>query len=151
MSHELHSSKLEYLGIAAAMRGFCQEFGGQHKVTVEFKSHHVPSSLSSDVSLCLFRVLQEALRNSLKHSGTTQIKAELWGTPDEIHLAVSDSGSGFDPEAARESPGLGLISMHERLKLMKGTFVVESQPTRGTTIHVCVPLSSETDFLRATG
>jgi PAS domain S-box-containing protein len=151
MSHELHSSKLEYLGIAAAMRGFCQEFGGQHKVKIEFKSHQVPSSLASDISLCLFRVLQEALRNSLKHSGTTQIKAELWGAPHEIHLAVSDSGSGFDPEAARESPGLGLISMQERLKLVKGTFVVESQPTRGTTIHVCVPLSSESDSLLATG
>jgi signal transduction histidine kinase len=133
------------------MRGFCQEFGGQHKVKIEFKSHQVPSSLASDISLCLFRVLQEALRNSLKHSGTTQIKAELWGAPHEIHLAVSDSGSGFDPEAARESPGLGLISMQERLKLVKGTFVVESQPTRGTTIHVCVPLSSESDSLLATG
>ena len=151
MSHELHSSKLEYLGIAAAMRGFCQEFGGQHKVKIEFKSHQVPSSLPSDISLCLFRVLQEALRNSLKHSGATQFKAELWGTPDEIHLAVSDSGSGFDTEAARESRGLGLISMQERLKLMKGTCVIESQPMRGTTIHVCVPLSSESDSLLATG
>jgi PAS domain S-box-containing protein len=151
MSHELHSSKLEYLGIAAAMRGFCQEFGGQHKVKIDFKSHQVPSSLPSDISLCLFRVLQEALRNSLKHSGANQFKAELWGTPDEIHLAVSDSGSGFDTEAARESPGLGLISMQERLKLMKGTFVMESQPMRGTTIHVCVPLSSESDSLLAAG
>jgi PAS domain S-box-containing protein len=151
MSHELHSSKLEYLGIAAAMRGFCQEFGGQHKVKIEFKSHQVPGSLPSDISLCLFRVLQEALRNSLKHSGANQFKAELWGTPDEIHLAVSDSGSGFDTEAARESRGLGLISMQERLKLLKGTCVIESQPMRGTTIHVCVPLTSEGDSLLATG
>ena len=151
LSHELHSSKLEYLGIAAAMRGFCREFGEQQKVEIDFKTDDLPSPLAPDISLCLFRVLQEALHNSAKHSGVRHVEVRLWGTSDEIHLTVSDSGAGFDSEAAKESRGLGLISMEERLKLLNGTFSVESQPNRGTTIHARVPLSSGSDAMRAAG
>jgi signal transduction histidine kinase len=151
LSHKLHSSKLEYLGIAAAMRGFCLEFGGQQKVKVEFKSNDVPSRVSPYISLCLFRVLQEALHNSIKHSGARHVEVRLWGTPDDIHLSVSDSGAGFDREAAKESRGLGLISMEERLKLLQGTFSIETQPQLGTTIHARVPLSSGSDSMRLAG
>jgi PAS domain S-box-containing protein len=151
LSHELHSSKLKYLGIAAAMKGLCQEFGAQQNVKTDFKSHDVPNALPPETSLCLFRVLQEALRNSVKHSGARHFTVELWGTRTEIHLAVSDAGSGFDVKAAKESQGLGLISMEERLKLVKGTFSIESQPKRGTRIHARVPLNSESDPLRAAG
>jgi signal transduction histidine kinase len=79
------------------------------------------------------------------------IEVRLWGTSNETHLRVVDSGAGFDPEAAKASPGLGLISMEERLKLLNGTFSVESQPNRGTTIRARVPLSSGTDAIRAAG
>jgi PAS domain S-box-containing protein len=151
LSHELHSSKLEFLGIAAAMRGFCQEFGGQQSVKIDFKSHDVPSPLSPDISLSLFRVLQEAVHNSVKHSGVRRVEVELRGTPYEIHLTVGDSGTGFDSKAAKESRGLGLVSMEERLRLVKGTLSIESQPQRGTTVHARVPLSSESDSMRAAG
>jgi PAS domain S-box-containing protein len=151
LSHDLHSSKLEYLGIAAAMRGFCHEFGGQHKVDLDFKSHDVPSYLSPDISLTLFRVLQEAIQNAVKHSGIRRVEVELRGTPDEIRLTVSDSGTGFDIKAVQESRGLGLVSMEERLKLVKGTLSIESHPNRGTTIHARVPLSPGNDSLRAAG
>jgi signal transduction histidine kinase len=151
LSHELHSSKLEYLGIAAAMRSFCQEFGEQTKVKIDFKSEDLPRPSSPEISLCLFRVLQEALHNSAKHSGVRHVEVRLWETSNEIHLAVSDSGAGFDSEAAKESRGLGLISMKERLKLVKGTFSIESQPKRGTTIHARVPLSSDSKPMRAAG
>ena len=151
LSHELHSSKLEYLGLAAAMRSFCREFGEHQNVEIDFKTHDLPNPLSPDVSLCLFRVLQEALHNSAKHSGVRNIEVGLWGTSDEIHLAVSDSGAGFDREVAKENRGLGLVSMEERLKLVKGTFSIESQPKRGTTIHARVPLSSRSDSMRAAG
>jgi PAS domain S-box-containing protein len=151
LSHELHSSKLEYLGIAAAMRGFCGQFGEQQNVEIDFKIPDLPSPLSPDISLCLFRVLQEALHNSAKHSGVRHFEVRLWGASDEIHLAVSDSGAGFDSEAAKEGRGLGLISMEERLKLVKGTLSIESQPKRGTTIHARVPLGSGRDSMRAVG
>jgi PAS domain S-box-containing protein len=151
LSHELHSAKLQYLGIAAAMRSFCKEFGEQHKVEIDFNAHDLPSPLSPDISLCLFRVLQEALHNSAKHSGVKHFEVRLWGTSEEIHLSVKDSGAGFDRKAAKESRGLGLISMEERLKLVNGTLSIDSQPKRGTTIHARVPFSLSGDSMRATG
>jgi signal transduction histidine kinase len=151
LSHELHSAKLQYLGIAGAMRGFCQEFGEQQKLEIDFNAHDLPSPLSPDITLCLFRVLQEALHNSAKHSRVRHLEVRLWGTSDEIHLTVKDSGVGFDREAAKESRGLGLISMEERLKLVNGTLSIDSQPKRGTTIHARVPVNSSSDSARAAG
>ena len=148
LSHELHSSKLAYLSIAAAMKGFCQEFGAHQHMEADFKSHDLPSSLPSDISLCLFRVLQEALRNSAKHSGVRCFEVRLWGTPGQIHLTIKDSGAGFELEAARNSRGLGLTSMEERLKLVGGKFSIESRPMSGTTIHARVPFSSGADSIR---
>ena len=151
LSHELHSSKLQYLGIAAAIRGFCREFSEQQNVEIDFQNHDLPSHLPQDASLCLFRVLQEALHNSAKHSGATQFEARLWGASGEIHLVVSDSGAGFDREAAKEARGLGLISMEERLRALNGTLSIESHPKRGTTIHARVPLRSDNKPARVAG
>jgi len=151
LSHELHSARLQYLGITAAMRGFCREFGEQQKVKVEFKANDLPTALSPDISLCLFRVLQEALHNSAKHSEVRRFEVRLWGKGDEIRLTVKDSGKGFDREAAKTTQGLGLISMEERLKMVNGTLSIESQPRRGTTIEAHVPLGSGSESLRAAG
>jgi PAS domain S-box-containing protein len=151
LSHELHSAKLEYLGIATVAKGFCREFAVKHRVEIDCQTSDLPGSLPPAISLCLFRVLQEALHNSLKHSGVGSFAVRLWATADEVHLTVSDSGAGFDSETARESRGLGLISMEERLQLLNGTFAIESQPNRGTTIHARVPLRAERDSMRAAG
>jgi PAS domain S-box-containing protein len=151
LSHELHSARLQYFGIAGAMRGFCQEFGEQQKVEIDFQAHDLPSLVSPDTSLCFYRVLQEALHNSAKHSGVRRFEVRLWGTSDEIHLTVRDSGAGFEREAAKESRGLGLISMEERLKLLKGTLSIESQPKHGTTIHASVPLGLGSHSMGAAG
>jgi len=151
LSHELHSAKLQYLGIAGAMRGFCREFGEQQKVEIDFHAHDLLSPLSPDTSLCFFRVLQEALHNAVKHSGVRHFEVRLWATSDEIHLTVQDSGAGFDRKAAKASRGLGLISMEERLKLVNGTLSIDSQPKRGTTLHARVPLNSGSDSMSAAG
>jgi PAS domain S-box-containing protein len=149
LSHELHSAKLEYLGMTAAMRGFCKEFGEQQNVDIDFQTHDLPSPVPPDVSLCFLRVLQEALHNSAKHSGERHFEVRLWGTSDAIHLTIRDYGAGFDPEAARMGRGLGLISMEERLKLLAGTLSIETDFRHGTTIHARVPLSSSNDSVRA--
>jgi len=150
LSRELHSSKLEYLGIVPAMRSFCREFSEQQRIKVDFTSHDLPNPLPSpEISLSLFRVLQEALHNAAKHSGVRHFDVQLWGTTDEIHLRVSDSGAGFDAQKAKQGRGLGLTSMEERLRLINGKLSIESQPTRGTTIHARVPLSSESDLVEA--
>ena len=151
LSHQLHSARLQYLGVTAAVRSFCREFGEQQKVKVEFKVNDVPAALSPDISLCLFRVLQEALHNSAKHSGARRFEVRLWGTANEIHLTVSDSGKGFDRVAAKTSQGLGLISMQERLKLVNGTLSIDSQPGSGTKIEARIPVSFGTDSMRAAG
>ncbi len=151
LSHELHSARLQYVGIANAMTSFCQEFGKQQKAEVDFRTDNLPAPLPPDISLCLFRVLQEALHNSAKHSGVRHFEVRLWVTSGEIHLTVSDSGVGFDSEAAKASRGLGLLSMDERLKLLNGTLSIESQPQLGTTIHARVPFDLESDSMRIAG
>jgi PAS domain S-box-containing protein len=151
LSHELHSSKLEYLGMVPAMRSYCSEFSKQQKLEINFKNHDLPSTLPPAVSLCLFRVLQEALHNSAKYSGAKYIDVELRAMPNEIGLTVSDSGEGFDLKAAREGLGLGLISMEERLKVVGGDLLIESQPKHGTTIQARVPLRLENKAMHAAG
>jgi PAS domain S-box-containing protein len=141
LSHQLHSSKLDYLGIAAGIRGFCREFAKQHKVSVEFKDENVPTHLPKNISLCLFRVAQEGLHNAVKYSGTTEFEVTLRKTETEVQLEVRDGGSGFDIEAAKRNRGLGLVSMQERVHLLHGTFFVESAPGRGTRIVATVPVA----------
>jgi PAS domain S-box-containing protein len=141
LSHKLHSSKLEYLGLAAAIRSFCREFSQQHDVSVEFADENVPNFLPRDISLSLFRVTQEGLQNALKHSGVGQFSVSLRGSANEIQLGVSDHGAGFDVEAAKLDRGLGLVSMQERAHLVHGTFTIESSQNGGTRILVRVPLA----------
>jgi len=125
------------------MTSWCKEFGRQHKMEIDFKSQHVPK-LSQEISVCLFRVLQEAVHNAAKHSGAKRIEVQLVANSGEIHLNVSDSGKGFDIEAVGQSQGLGLTSMRERVRLVGGTIAIESKPLGGgTTIHVRVPPKSE--------
>jgi len=142
LSHRLHSSRLELLGIAAAMGRFCAEFTEQQKAMVDFDTHDLPDRLPSDVSLSLLRILQEALHNAVKHSGVLRFEVQLWGSEKEIHLVVRDHGKGFDVEAARTGRGLGLVSMEERIKLVNGALSIDSQPGRGSTIHARVGVSS---------
>jgi signal transduction histidine kinase len=150
-AHELYSPRLEYLGVAAAMTIFCEEFGERKKVKIDFRSHGLPSLVQPEVSICLFRVLQEALHNGVKHSGVKKFEVQLWGASDGIHLTVRDSGAGFDTDAARKGRGLGLTRIEQRVKLVKGTFSIDSQPEKGTTVHVSVPLDSGGDSMRAAG
>jgi signal transduction histidine kinase len=133
------------------MRGFCRDLSAQQKLEVNFAHHNIPSTVPQEISLCLFRILQEALRNAVKHSGGRHFDVELCYASDAIHLIVSDSGSGFDVREAMKTPGLGLTSMAERLKLVDGQLSVDSEPKHGTTVHACVPLSSGRHSLHAAG
>jgi signal transduction histidine kinase len=141
ISHRLRSSNLEYFGLETVTKDFCTEFAAQQKVEIDFRSRDVPSHVPLEISFPLFRVLQEALLNSAKHSGGRHFEVELFGRSGAIHLNVCDSGFGFEPGAAIVGSGLGLTSMRERLKLVDGEFSIESQAQRGTKIHASVPLS----------
>jgi PAS domain S-box-containing protein len=144
LSHRLHSSKLEYLGIATAASSFCKELSESQGVEIDFHSEGLPKNLPQDIALCLFRVLQEALQNAVKHSGSHHLKVSLVGASNAIQLTVRDPGIGFDLQEAFEGTGLGLTSMKERLKLVRGELSIDSGPQRGTLILATVPLDSGT-------
>jgi PAS domain S-box-containing protein len=140
LSHQLHSSILDYLGVAIAVKGFCNELSKQYDLKIEFSARDVPKQLHKDISLCLFRVAQEALHNAAKYSGTSEFTVEMFGTRDVIQLMVTDRGVGFNLEDVRQHGGLGLVSMQERAHLVHGTFSVDSAPGEGTKILITVPL-----------
>jgi PAS domain S-box-containing protein len=140
ISHQLHSATLHLLGLTKAMRSFCQELSVQQKVDITFSSFDIPETMSPDISLCLFRVLQEALHNAVKHSGVRHFDVELRGASGGVSLTVRDSGIGFEANMAMQGDGLGLISMQERMKLVNGTLAIDSRPNNGTIIYARVPL-----------
>jgi PAS domain S-box-containing protein len=141
LSHELHSSKLRHMDMVHAMRGFCMELSEQQNVDINFGHKDIPRTVPPEISICLFRVLQEALHNAVKHSKVRLFDVEARGTSDSILLTIRDTGLGFDPEVAMKGRGLGLTSMQERLNLVRGEFSVHSEPSRGTTVHARVPFS----------
>jgi signal transduction histidine kinase len=141
LSHRLHSSKLEFLGLAVAVKALSREWAEQYQVQVRCECSGVPDDLPPDLSLCLFRILQEALHNIAKHSQATKINIQLDGTSDCLRLTISDNGVGFVQNNARIRPGLGLISMRERLHLIGGRFVITAKPGFGTRVEAIVPMT----------
>jgi len=140
ISHRLHSSKLEYLGLVPACKSFCNEVVEHNAVTVDFTSENVPPDVPQEISLCLFRILQESLTNAIKHSGAQRFDAQLRGLGSELQLIVRDCGIGFDASAVIVNRGLGLVSMRERVSLVKGVLLITSQPGHGTEIEARVPV-----------
>jgi len=138
VSHNLHPGKLEYLGLVAAADVFCRDMSAQHYVSVDFRHQAVPEHISKAIALGVFRVLQEALTNAVKHARTHEFSVTLRGEGNVISLEVVDRGVGFDVQA--HSSGLGLLSMRERLALIGGGIAIDSQPGHGTAVRVHVPL-----------
>jgi PAS domain S-box-containing protein len=141
ISHRLHFSQLDLLGIVAAAKNFCRDLASHHKVEINFTHNDIPG-LPYDISLCLFRVLQEALRNAIKHSRVRHFEVTLACSAKYVNLTVSDQGAGFDLQSTRRT-GLGLVSMQERVKMVGGTIDIESRVMCGTSIRVRVPSESE--------
>ena len=141
ISHRLHSPKLEHLGIAAALRGLCDELSKQGEIKADFQFKQASPAIDSTIALCLFRVAQESLHNIVKHSHAKNVRMELIGTMEKIVLRISDDGVGFDPESPRTQGGIGMISMTERIRLVGGSLSVWSRPSMGTQIEATVPLS----------
>jgi signal transduction histidine kinase len=139
LSHRLHSSMLEHVGLVASVRDLCGEMGRRHGVYFHVAEHDVGPSIPAEVSLCLYRIVQECLSNILKHSGCDAAEIEIFGGAGKLRLRVRDNGVGFDPE--RRGAGFGLISMKERLRILNGKLKVLSRPMGGTEIMAEVPLA----------
>ena len=138
LSHRLHSSKLQLLGLAGAAASFCRELSGQHDVTINFRHQDIPAQLPEETGIGLFRVMQEALMNAVRHSGAQEIDVALRGNGTAVYLDVTDRGVGFTLDDAGLYRGLGLVSMRERLNLLGGELFVKSQPGGGTTVSARV-------------
>ncbi|HSY37270.1 MAG TPA: PAS domain S-box protein [Acidobacteriaceae bacterium] len=141
LSHQLHSTKLDHLGIAAALRGLCSEVSEQCKIAIEFEFKRVPAEIGTGVALSIFRVAQESLHNVAKHSHASNVRVELLGSADSIMLRIKDNGTGFDPEENQGVSGLGMVSMRERMRLVNGTLTVTSTPLSGTLIEAKIPIT----------
>jgi PAS domain S-box-containing protein len=139
ISHRLHPARLDYLGIAEASAALCHELSTQHGVEISFHTGSALTGLSKRNMVCLYRVLQEALQNAIKHSGARKVEVFLCRTGDRMELTVSDHGAGFDL-VSTQGRGLGLVSMEERLQTVDGLLAIRSEPKHGTTIKAWVPL-----------
>jgi PAS domain S-box-containing protein len=141
LAHDLHPSKLEYLGAVAGMKSWSRDFAERQKLELDFTAD-VRSPLPPEIGVTLFRVLQEALQNIVKHSGAKRVQVQLREDSETLHLVVRDSGRGFDVEAASRGKGLGLTSMRERIRLVNGKIAIDSKPNSGTAIEARVPLDA---------
>jgi PAS domain S-box-containing protein len=139
ISQQLHPSRLDILGLVASMDALCKEVSDRHKLRIQFVHRSVPRQLPKDVTLCLFRIAQEALQNVVQHSGSADATVELSAHEDRLELSISDSGAGFSLASAKLATGLGLISIQERLRLVGGHLSIESESGRGTRLRVRIP------------
>jgi PAS domain S-box-containing protein len=141
IAHQLHPSILEDLGLAAALRELCEEFSSRTTVEASFEEQGLTEALPLDVASCLYRVAQEALHNVQKHArGASHVRLTVRRKPECIHLYIEDDGVGLSSDAGSPSPGLGIISMKERVRLVQGEFSIRSEQGKGTAVAVCVPL-----------
>ena len=140
LSHKLHPSRLHMLGLVESVRVLCHDASQQRDLAITFSEDHIPDVIDPGVSLCLYRIAQEALHNVAKHSRSSDASVRLERHGDEILLVIADSGIGFDPLVASHD-GLGLASMRERVGILKGQLVIRAAPGGGTRIYARVPLT----------
>jgi signal transduction histidine kinase len=140
LSHRLHPSVLGYLGVVSASAAFCRELAARQHVDIAFSHDGVPDGVPANVARAVFRVLQEAVTNAVKHAGVSGVTVALRGSPDAIRLDVSDAGVGFDPDSVLSGGGVGLVGMQERVRAVGGELFIESRPGAGTSIRARVPI-----------
>jgi len=148
ISYKLHPSKLDHLGLAAAVKSLCQELSTKGNIKIEFQQSGFPANLPNDVTLCAFRIVQEALGNCLKHSGASTARVKLRSTEKDIFLSVSDDGCGFNAKSNAMTSGLGFTSMRERLRIVGGEIRIDSRIMRGTRIEVAIPRAHPAEMIR---
>jgi signal transduction histidine kinase len=140
MSHRLHSSKLQHLGLRVALKEVCRQFSNMHRIQIDLSADFLPMPLPEAVSLCFYRVAQEAVNNAIKHSGSPRVEVQLASDESTLRMRIKDFGIGFDP--AERGKGLGLVAMQERLRMIGGTLHIHSSPHIGTELVAEVSLES---------
>jgi PAS domain S-box-containing protein len=142
LAHTLHPSELDDLSLIAVLRSYCQDFARREGIAVAVRSRKVPRELRREIAACLYRLVQESLGNAAKHAAAKRVSVMLEGTGNSIRLRVKDSGVGFGAARAEDHVGLGLRSMEERVRMLRGNFRVRSQAGKGTEITAEIPLEA---------
>jgi PAS domain S-box-containing protein len=140
LSRQLHPTGIEHVGLAAGLSSLCHDFGKNEDIAIQLEALESSEPVPFDVALCLYRVTEESLRNIKRHSDAKQVRVKLRTTQDGLELSISDDGIGFDIDPAGRAKGLGLLSMEERVRLLKGSFRIQSRPGAGTELEVLVPV-----------
>jgi two-component system sensor histidine kinase UhpB len=148
LSHALHPGVLQHAGLVAALRGYCRRFEREHGLPVTFRAAGELATVPADVALCLYRVTQEGLGNVARHAGARHARVTVSREGDDAVLAIADDGHGFDLAEARSRRGLGLISLDERVRLVRGHLTIDTHGQSGTELRVVVPLSEAPDVPR---
>jgi signal transduction histidine kinase len=143
LSYSLHPSKLDHLGLAAAIKSLCEQINASGKLRVYLHQQSFTETLPKDITLCLFRIAQETLRNAVKHSQATHVRVNVQMASDLVRLTVADDGCGFDMQSPAFAAGLGFVGMRERLRIVGGELEINSQRAHGTRIEVTIPLARE--------
>ena len=139
LSHHLHPAALEHVGLIQALRTHCADFARQNRLEVRFNADGALEPLPRDVAVCLYRIVQEGLRNVANHAGVGEASVSLTQKSGLVELRIVDQGRGFDRNGPAARRGLGLLSLKERARLVGGTCEITSMPDRGTSLHVQVP------------
>jgi len=150
LSHQLHSSTLESLGLVPAVAALCKEFTANQGIRVDFTSTEIPRSVHPDTALCVFRIIQEGLRNFKKHSGAEEAKVNLKMTAERLEITVRDEGHGFDLQGLDKNEGLGIRSMEERARSLGGKFEIHSESGKGTTLKASVAVTPDPGVVKKT-
>ena len=143
IAHQLHPSILEDLGLNSALSELCEEFSTRTGIVATCEQETPPEAMPMEVASCLYRVAQEALHNVSKHARASQVRLMIRGSPEGVSLCIHDDGAGFDLKTGSWQHGIGIVSMKERVRLVQGEFSIHSEPGRGTTVSVFVPLAKE--------
>jgi signal transduction histidine kinase len=143
LSRQLHPSIIDDLGLRQAIQSECVNFTKREGIVIRYEPKDIPPKIPRDISICLFRIVQEGLRNIARHAKVEEAQVRLVGSDKRITLTIEDSGIGFEPAKARGEAGLGLVSMEERVRLIQGELRVKSKPGEGTVINVTAPLQGE--------
>jgi len=139
LAHQIHPSKLEALGLVPAVREICREVALRHGINIEVESDDATTGIDPATTLCVYRVIQEALQNVVRHSGADEVRVFISTKRGRLIASVSDNGKGLEPAALASAPGLGLAGMSERLRLVQGRLKVSSAPGKGVCIQVSIP------------
>jgi PAS domain S-box-containing protein len=145
MSRQLHPAIIDDLGLVDAIKSECVNFSKREGISIKYEPVNVPDVIPKDIALCIYRIMQESLRNVAKHTDVKEAEVLLTGTDNSIHLYVKDRGTGFDTDSVHGKGGLGLASMEERVRLIQGELSIQSQRGRGTIIKLCAPLSERSE------